>query len=181
MPLPIPGTRTPHHTRKVICEGFEREDGLWDIEASLLDTKPYLFPNHEKNGVQPGEPIHHMHLRLTIDLDFLIHGVAVAMDDTPFRICRQVEHNIRKLEGVRIGPGWLREVRARIPKTDGCTHVLDLLNPIATVAYQSMHLALEARANASENRAPPPILDQCHSLARTSEVVKIKWPDFHES
>lgn len=179
MPLPKPAKRQLHHTRRITCEGFEREDGLWDIEAHLLDTKPYVFPNHEKNGIEPGQPVHQMLLRLTLDLDLLIHDVAVAMDDTPFRMCRQVENNIGKIIGVRIGPGWLKEIRSRVPKTDSCTHLLDLLNPIATVAYQSMHLALEERANRMPGRKPPPILDQCHSLTRTSEVVRVKWPDFH--
>lgn len=179
MPLPDSPSRKPHHTRQLECLGFERDDGLWEIEAHLLDTKPYRFPNHEKNGVEPGEPVHKMSLRLTLDLDFLIHKVDVAMDDTPFKICRQVENNMLKLEGIRIGPGWLREVRTRIPKTDGCTHVLDLLGPIATTAYQSMHLALEARANGQQTRNEPPILDQCHSLARHTEVVKIKWPEYY--
>jgi hypothetical protein len=31
------------HTRKVEYRGFEREDGLWDIEGELLDTKPHAF------------------------------------------------------------------------------------------------------------------------------------------
>jgi len=181
MPLPDSPDRSAHHTRELKCLGFRREDGLWEIEAHLLDTKPYWFPNHEKNGVDPGQPIHRMSLRLTLDLDFLIHKVDVAMDDTPYGICRQVENNIRKLEGIRIGPGWLKKVRERMPRNAGCTHLYELLNPIATTAYQSMHLALEERADSLPGRNAPPILDQCLTLARTSEVVRIRWPAFHES
>ena len=29
------------HTRVVECEGFLRDDGLWEVEASLRDTKPF--------------------------------------------------------------------------------------------------------------------------------------------
>ena len=181
MPLPDSPDRTPHHTREVRCLGFSRPDGLWEVEAHLLDTKPYWFPNHEKSGVDPGEPIHLMSLRLTLDLDFLIHAVDVAMDSTPYGICRQVETNIKKLAGIRIGPGWLKQVRQRMPRTDGCTHLYELLNPIATTAYQSMHLALEERAGQMPQRNPPPILDQCHTLSRTSEVVRVKWPEFHKA
>jgi len=180
MPLPDTPNRTLHHNREVKCFGFRRDDGLWEIEAHLLDTKPYWFPNHEKNGVDPGEPIHRMSLRLTIDLDFLIHQVDVAMDDTPYGICREVETNIKKIKGIIISGGWLREVRERMPRNAGCTHLYELLNPIATTAYQSMHLALEERADNLPQRGPPPILDQCLTLARTSEVVKVKWPAFHQ-
>lgn len=179
MPLPQSPNRCLHHTREIKCLGYQRADGLWEIEAHLLDFKPYDFPNHEKNGVASGEPIHKMRLRVTMDLDFLIHAIDVAMDATPYRICRQVEINIKKLVGLQIRPGWLKQVRKRIPKTDGCTHLLDLLSPIAVTAYQSMHLTLEASAQSLPARNPPPILDQCHSLSRHTEVVKVKWPKFH--
>lgn len=180
MPLSDKANREQQHTREIKCIGFKRDDGLWDIEASLLDYKSYDFPNHEKNGIDAGEAIHQMHLRVTMNLDFLIHDIEVEMEVTPYRICKQVEANLKKLIGVQIGSGWLKEVRIRIPRTDGCTHVLDLLNPIAATAYQTMHLAREIRERQSANRLPPPILDQCHSLARHTEVVKTVWPEFHQ-
>ena len=39
MPLPNPVPRKLMHTRAIECNGYEREDGLWDIEAHLTDTK----------------------------------------------------------------------------------------------------------------------------------------------
>ena len=33
MPLPAPAPRTLKHTRAIECTGYEREDGLWDIEG----------------------------------------------------------------------------------------------------------------------------------------------------
>ena len=29
------------HTRSVECNGFLRDDGLWEVEARLVDTKPF--------------------------------------------------------------------------------------------------------------------------------------------
>ena len=29
------------HTRSVECDGFLRDDGLWEVEAWLRDTKPF--------------------------------------------------------------------------------------------------------------------------------------------
>ncbi|MBX2870291.1 MAG: DUF2889 domain-containing protein [Acidiferrobacterales bacterium] len=180
MPLPESPNRSPLHTREVRCLGFQNERGLWEIEAHLLDTKPIWFPNHEKDGIEPGEPVHRMSLRLTLDLNFLIHQVDVAMDDTPYQLCRDVEQEFSKLEGIQIGAGWLREVRQRMPRTMSCTHLYELLTPIATTAYQSMHLALEERAEQLPARGKPPIVDQCYSLSSQSDVVKVKWPEFHQ-
>ncbi|MGO3746690.1 MAG: DUF2889 domain-containing protein, partial [Alcaligenes aquatilis] len=45
MPLPPPSiAREPMHTRTITVQSFAREDGLWDLEASLLDVKSYDFP-----------------------------------------------------------------------------------------------------------------------------------------
>ena len=179
MPLPDSPDRKHHHTRELTLAGYERPDGLWEIEAHLLDTKPYWFPNHEKNGVDAGQPIHRFSLRVTLDIDFIIQRIDVSMDDTPFGICRQVEANMQRLEGLRIRSGWLRDARERLPRTDSCTHLMDLLNPIATTAYQSMHTTLEARREKLAEPPPPPIINQCHSLASDTGVVRVKWPQHY--
>ncbi len=179
MPLPDSSSRTLHHTRQLVLQGYERSDGLWEVEAHLLDTKPYWFPNHEKNGIPANEPIHQFSLRITLDLDFLIHRVDVSMDTTPFKICREVESNMKRLEGLRIGPGWQKEARQKIAMSDSCTHLMELLSPIATTAYQSMHATLEKHRQSLSTPPPPPILNQCHSLSSHQEVVRVKWPDFY--
>ena len=33
-------SRRHMHTRSVQCDGFLRDDGLWEVEAWLRDTKP---------------------------------------------------------------------------------------------------------------------------------------------
>ncbi|MEY3991305.1 MAG: hypothetical protein RIS04_68, partial [Pseudomonadota bacterium] len=40
MSLPAPAPRRLSHTRTVVFRGYDREDGLWDIEATLTDVKP---------------------------------------------------------------------------------------------------------------------------------------------
>jgi hypothetical protein len=44
MPLPAPAVdRSASHTRQIVCEGFERADGLYDIDGWLTDTKAFVF------------------------------------------------------------------------------------------------------------------------------------------
>jgi hypothetical protein len=172
-------TRSHLHTRNIRCEGFERSDGLWDIEARLVDTKTQSFINHERGEIEPGEPIHEMIVVVTLDLDLEIRDVDVRMPWTPFAVCPKARKKMKDLVGLRIAPGWLREVKTRIPRDQSCTHLIELLGPISTTAYQTMHLALEQRENTRENRNEPPILDQCHALTRSSEAVKVMWPEFY--
>lgn len=172
--------RTPRvqmHRRTICCEGFARDDQLWDIEATLIDTKFQSFHNHERGEILPGEPIHNMKLTLTVDLDLCIHAVAVAMPYTPFGVCKTAGIAMDELVGMTIGPGWLAQVRQRIARTESCTHIVELLAPLATTAYQTMHVALAAREAPTDQ--PPKILDQCLALARTSPVVKAVWPQFY--
>lgn len=39
---PVP--REAVHKRQINCNGFVRDDGLYDIEAELTDHKTYAFP-----------------------------------------------------------------------------------------------------------------------------------------
>ena len=39
-----PVARTPMHTRRLEYQAYERDDGLWDIEARLIDVKPFDCP-----------------------------------------------------------------------------------------------------------------------------------------
>ena len=80
MPLPVSEVeRELTHTRRVRYEGYKRTDGLWDIEAHLLDTKNHDF--HLKTGVRrAGQAIHDMWLRVTIDRSFTILDAHASMD-----------------------------------------------------------------------------------------------------
>ncbi len=68
MPLPSPSVPRKHiHTRRIVCEAFERADGLWDIEANMTDVK-----SHDVDRACAGEPLHDMWVRLTLDTTFVI-------------------------------------------------------------------------------------------------------------
>ena len=89
--LGAPAPRTHVHTRAVEYRGYRREDGLWDIEAELTDTKTYAQERPD-GGVRPaGEPVHGMVIRLTVDDDMKITDVAVGMPATPFPECQQAK------------------------------------------------------------------------------------------
>ncbi|MGI9310608.1 MAG: DUF2889 domain-containing protein [bacterium] len=179
MSLPPPAPRAKLHHRSINFQGFEREDGLWDIEAELIDTKTYSYRNRDRGEVKAGEPVHRMQLRLTLDLGMRIVAAHAGMDDTPFNLCQGARAAMRRLEGLQIKRGWLRGARERIARRESCTHLMELLAPMATAAYQTMHRALEQRAQSRPQRERPRIIDQCYSLASDSPIVKLEWPAFY--
>jgi len=128
-----------------------------------------------------------MWLRLTIDLDFLIHDVRAVSEQTPFGICPRAAETMRELIGLRIGSGWRKQVRERIGSNQSCTHLMDLLGQLTATAYQTLHAALEEREAArgsfgespGKSRDKPPIIDTCLALSSSGEVVKKRWPEFY--
>jgi hypothetical protein len=141
MPLPVPSVERTHiHTRRIVCEAFERSDGLWDIEANMIDTKTY---DTERGAA--GQPLHNMWVRLTLDTSMVIQNVESAIDAHPWPSCPQAVPPMKELIGIRIGGGWQGEVRKRIGGALGCTHLREVLAPMATTAFQAMGGVLRAR------------------------------------
>ncbi|WP_421862870.1 DUF2889 domain-containing protein [Motiliproteus sp.] len=182
MPLPPSQPRKHLHTRQVECHGYEREDGLFDIEGRMTDIKTYDIDNQDRGGqILAGEPIHNMSIRLTMDLDFTIHGVEAVIDDSPFNICPSIASRLKQLEGKQIKPGWNRMLKALFAGSQGCTHLTELLGPIATTAFQATGTARRKReGNSSRPAAAGRLINSCHALSQSSEVVQRFWPESYQ-
>ncbi len=181
MPLSPPAPRKHLHTRQVECFGYERDDGLWDIEGHMTDVKTYGFDNHDRGGrIEAGEPVHGMWIRLTIDTGMRIHAAEACTDYSPFAICPEAAAAYRQLAGLRIGPGWNRKLKELFGGVRGCTHLSELLGPMATTAYQTLFKAREeASRNAPASAEPPRILNSCHAFDERGAVVARLFPAFH--
>ena len=85
------------HTREIKTQAFARDDGLWDLEASLIDTKAKDFPL--ASGVRPaGDAIHHMFLLVTIDERFNIVAAQARTESMPYPgYCNRIEPEYQKL------------------------------------------------------------------------------------
>ena len=179
MPLSAPVPRQMLHRRVVQCIGYRREDGLWDIEGQLVDTKTYPFPNEDRGGrIQAGEPLHEMWIRLTVDDHFQIRDVEARTEAAPFHLCPAIADRYRQLIGVRVGPGWSLRLKELFTGVQGCTHMTELLGPVATSLFQTLYGQRydEEDAKLPAERATPPVLNTCHALASDSPVVKKRWP-----
>src|SRR5260221_14101346 len=85
MVLPAPVAREAFHHRRIAVDGFRRDDGLWDIEAHMTDTKTYAFTNDWRGEIKPGEPLHDMWLRVTIDDEMVVQDIGAVAGSPPFR------------------------------------------------------------------------------------------------
>ena len=130
-------SRRPMHTRSVQCDGFLRDDGLWEVEAWLRDTKPFLQPaGRFREELKPGDPVHDIRLRLAIDDTMTIYEAEATMTATPYPTCIEVQPILQRLVGESIGKGWREVVRRKIGRLEGCTHLSELLGPAVTTLFQ---------------------------------------------
>lgn len=190
MSLSDPAPRKPLHTRRIECMGYDREDGLWDIEGRLTDTKSYAVDNEWRGRLEPGDPIHDMRVRLTLDDEFTVKAVEVSMQGTPFEICSGIEPDFQRLEGERIVAGWSRKLSSLFSGTRGCTHVVELLGRMGTVAYQTIPAGKSRRASGGKggldiNKIPktggrPYVINTCHAWAADGPVVQKLLPEYYE-
>ena len=184
MNLSPPAPRRHKHTRSISCEGYQREDGLWDIEARIVDTKPFAYREPFRGLRAPGEPVHDMALRLTIDDHMVVRDIAVAMLAVPYGPCSSALPAFKGLIGRKIGAGWRRAVQECVGGVKGCTHLRELLLPAATVAFQTLGSWPEDGQPAPEpdpdyQTERPHFVDGCKAWATDGEVVAQLYPQFH--
>jgi len=183
MPLSAPTAEREHlHDRRYEFHGFRRKDGLWDIEGRMTDSKTYSFPNEYRGEIKAGEPLHDMRIRLTLDDHFIVKDIEVVTDGSPFAICPDVAPNFAVVKGLKVGAGWNKALRELLGGTRGCTHHVEMLGAMATVAYQTLWSKGgrdQDEKKEAESTRRPAILDSCHALASDSPVVKKIWPKFY--
>ncbi len=186
MPLSAPVERKKLHTRNIELQGFEREDGLWDIEAHLTDIKTYDVENMYRNGIPAGEPIHEMWLRFTLDETFTIIDCEAATDNHPLEACPQITDAYKQLIGIRVGVGWRRAVNEKIKGRKGCTHISELMQQLATVSFQTMMGRLRkkqtktTKTDHAENFNNM-IINSCHGWADDGKAVKTFFPEYYKA
>lgn len=137
--LSPPVAREEVHNRKISCNGFVREDGMYDIEAELTDNKTYSFPTEFRGDVTPDQFIHHMKVRVTVDREMTVQAAEAITIAGPYAVCPTANDVFDSLVGLTIGPGWRRRVTAAIGGRHGCTHITELMGIVGTIAYQTRY------------------------------------------
>lgn len=181
MSSPAPQPRRHLHTRSIELQGFIRDDGLFELEARLTDRKSYDSQRFPDATLAAGEPLHDMIVRMTFDDELLISEFSANMAATPYDGCREAEPNFSALVGLRIQPGFLREANRRVAGVKGCTHVRELLQQLATTAYQTV-VGVRLQRQAETGARPsgkPALLDTCAGYRADGDWVRIRWPEYY--
>lgn len=178
MPLPEPDSpREELHLRDIRMRGYRRADGGFDIEGSLIDRKQQPFQVTVGPLVPALAPIHEVAARLTIDLDYQVLAVSGTSDTVPYAACHQAGPGLQVLVGLSVADNWARAVRARLGDGQGCSHMIELVIALGTVAFQTL---VPLRRHKPEARVPggkPFLLNHCMAFREDGPVAALRWPE----
>ena len=170
MPLSRAEPRKLLHLRDIHLRGYERDDGLVEIEARMTDTKTYSFGNRDRGGIASGEALHDMWLRVTFSKDMVIQACEASMDSTPHQLCPGAAPNFTRLVGLAIGKGFIKSAMQRVGGVEGCTHLRELLQPIATVALQTM-MSVNKHDKSAGGGVDPRLVNTCYTYDETGPLI----------
>lgn len=178
MPLPEAAARCPIHHRVIEMRAYARDDGLYDVEARLVDRKPFPFLRMSApEPVPAGEALHDLWIRMTVDSDYTVRDIVAASDVTPWALCKEATATLAVLVGERVARGWSRVVKDRLRGAAGCTHLMEMLLPMGTTAFQGIRGLHPERARAVDADGVPTKIDSCFAYGRQRQVVNMLWPE----
>jgi hypothetical protein len=168
------------HFRRIDMRGYRRSDGLYEVEGQVTDRKPHDFtsPNGFKR-VPAGEAIHDMGVTLVFDENMTVLEVRAFTGSAPYDSCFEAPATLQVLVGLRLASGWSMEVRKRLSGAACCSHLKEILVPMATVAYQTLTQLRSSRPDILNAEGVPVKIDSCYAYARNREVVGRKWPAYY--
>ncbi|MBN3785427.1 DUF2889 domain-containing protein [Burkholderia sp. Ac-20353] len=174
-------TREEIHHRQIDMRGYRRSDGLFEVTACLADRKTSDFmPPGGSRMVPARSPIHDMGVTLVFDMDMVVREVRTFISSHPYAPCPGGGDTLQALVGLRIGPGWNSEVRKRLPSCDTCTHLNEILGPLASAAFQTMVDVRPSSLDQRDSNGRPVKIDSCYAYGASRDLVKTLWPEHHQ-
>ena len=179
--FPAPSvSREELHFRLIDMRGYSRADGLYEIEGLLVDRKPHDFaPDNGSRPVAAHQPIHDMGVRLVFDETLVIREVVTFTASSPYRHCPEGGAELQTLKGLSMGSGWAKEVRNRLSGARACTHLMEILIPMATTAFQSLTMYRLGKPERLNAEGKPLKIDSCYAYGAQRELVRSRYPQYY--
>lgn len=164
------------HTRTIVVEVYERDDGQFDLEARLTDVKDHDLPL--ASGVRPaGTPVHDMRLHVSVDAAFNVTDAAGHSSTVPYPgICETIGPAYAALKGLNLMNKFRAAVMQAMGGQRGCTHLSELAGVLPTAAVQAA-----AGVRKQDPNVQPFQLDRCHALVTDGEGVRRFYPRWFRS
>lgn len=174
-----PSSRTELHVRQIEMRAFQRTDGLFEVEGRVTDRKPEKFvPRMGAREVPAGAALHDMRVTIVFDEALKVKDIKAKTDASPYSHCSEAEQTMKVLIGAQMTKGWGRIVRERLGGEKGCTHLMELMMPMATVAFQSLSSINRHKPEALDPTGRPIKINSCFAYGTEQPLVRAYWPEY---
>lgn len=169
------------HWRRIDMRGFRRSDGLFEVEGRMTDRKTQDLDLGSSGGrrVTAHDPIHDMGVRIVFDTTLVVHEISTFSEAYPYVQCPEGGRALQAMKGVAMTAGWGKQVRERLGGARSCTHLRELLMPLATVAYQSLGPLNRDNALQQDATGKPLKINSCYAYGEQGALVQRLWPQYH--
>lgn len=167
------------HRRAIDVQVFAREDGFYEAEARLTDTKTrdLVVGGHPRAA---GEALHDMVLTLVIDAQLNILAARSESPAVPYAgRCDQHGDAYQRLVGLNLMKGFRAEVKARLGGVLGCTHITELCSILPTAVIQGFAGVVIDTHEGKASEQQPYQIDRCHALRSDGPVVQTFYPRWY--
>ena len=178
--LDTPVSKEELHFRRIDMRSWRRSDGLFEVESRLVDQKAFDYVRPRSGQfLHAGQAVHDLGVRLVFDANLEVKAISTFTEAAPFDHCSQGGRALQSMVGLRMTRGWGKEVRSRLGGAQSCTHLMALLVPMATVAYQSMSGLNRQQPDSLDATGRPKKIDSCYAYGAQRELVLKFWPEFY--
>ena len=153
--------------------GFRRDDGLFDIECTLLDTKGMDVPLlGTSRVVAAGDAMHDMAIRLCVNADLEVVAIEATSDATPYDVCPAAVASLQTVKGMKIGAGWTYAIKRQLAGAASCTHLAEMLIAMGTAAYQTVVPYNRAQGKETTGFSLAKKVDSCYAYAAERPLIQ---------
>jgi hypothetical protein len=142
------------HSRTITVNSYEIDDSSLLVEGELVDER--FFPSfyYSRNEFLDPGIVHDIRVEMTVRLPGLeISEARAAMRKIPIEECLGVESSAEKVVGLRIKPGFSRDLKERLGGTAGCLHMTTLIYHMGAAAVQGMWASLSRKREGGGTRS----------------------------
>ncbi len=161
--------------RLIDISSYEYDEDHIVVKGALRDKR--LVATHDLAG-QPRPPltVHHFCIEWLFGVEKRrIDRIWVDMKTTPHDECDQVKKKLGELEGIKVAPGFTKQVNRLLGGNRGCIHLTTLILAMAPAALQGYWTHadrnLDSRTITSEEMEHY-LINSCHVWKKDGPLVK---------
>ncbi|HEX7503925.1 MAG TPA: DUF2889 domain-containing protein [Syntrophales bacterium] len=142
------------HSRTITVNSYEIDDSSLLVEGDLVDER--FFPSfyYSRNEFLDPGIVHDIRVEMKVSLPALeITEARAHMRKIPIGDCLGVESSAERIVGLRIKPGFARDLKDRLGGIAGCLHMTTLIYNMGAAAVQGMWASVSRKREGGGTRS----------------------------